>query len=154
LIGLARPRRPAELVVAVAPDVSDDEHRDRRVGNGDPEDDLQRGHDSSCETARYGGSWPRQLNANVSVGGPSLMSTRKRSRVFASIDGRERVTARTSAAHGLSRPSSAARSTSMPSRWEAMSASAMSDPERAENSSTAGRKSGRSSASNSQPAAR
>ncbi len=67
------------------------------------------------------------------------MSSRKRSRVRSSMGGSDRVTARTTSAHGLAMPSSAARSTSMPSRCAAMSAEAIGESDTAENSSTAGR---------------
>ena len=72
---LRRARRPGELVAAVAPDVADDERRDREVGQDDPEErraaaDGERRH----RTASVGGMTSGGANGSrptSSSGGPS-----------------------------------------------------------------------------------
>ena len=66
---LGRARRPAELVVAVAPDVADHEHRHRDVGQDDPQQQVDRGSSGASRQRAGAGAGPRRTGSGITSGG-------------------------------------------------------------------------------------
>ena len=160
---LGRARRPAELVVAVAPDVPDHEHRHRGVGQHDPQQQVDRGSSRRLPSSRRSRRRERGGPARASPRagrrargprtpragprGPAAAARRARRRCSS---GSSRQSAASSPAYGLSARSSESRMSSITGRNSASSSPPASGSSAA-NSSTTGRWSGSSGPSSSSP---
>ena len=159
LVELRGPGGPAELVVAVAPDVADDEDRQAQVGDDDPEEGAHRGAPTGmvADEIEGGSGAPGRGRRRSPRGRPPRPAAparrdvvRRRPRRPARV-GRVSHRASSAAAHGdpvvpssLRQPVSASRSISTPARWSRSSRHAASASTVAPNCSTAHRWSGSS----------
>src|SRR5450755_5038071 len=79
---LGRAARPAELVAAVAPDVTEDEDRDRDVGDHHPQEDVGGAHRGASTVGMTSGG-ANGSSPTSSCGGPWASSRSRLSRSVA-----------------------------------------------------------------------